>query len=326
MNNTGNKRRRLIRKYPAYSLADCLILPKIIFSENAGLPLSRLLLAKKIGTSPNSSSFTTRLAACEEYGITEGRYKDETIQITHLGTAIAANKDKYEYSEALYTALNKPDIFSKLNGLIGNASMPEDELLRNIAIRDLGVHQDQTEEFLEIVKQNRNLFGGGSKSTEKDITAEQTVEKHDPVEKVPDGNPTSNLASKNILIMEVEEFSETSLSLKMNFGKLNLQTILASPANSQSTLNEYKKKQIACSIVVPKLKGPNQDLENIYALGLAEASTIGPTLYLGKSPFSENGYSNPSLTYIPDTDHNLLFLKLLEFLITKEVVDIKLYP
>ena len=326
MNNSGNKRRRLIRKYPAYSLADCLILPKIIFSENAGLPLSRLLLAKKIGTSPNSSSFTTRLAACEEYGITEGRYKDETIQITHLGTAIVASKGKHEYSEALSTALNKPEIFSKLNDLIGNASMPEDELLRNIAIRDLGVHQDQTGEFLEITKQNRNLFGGSSKYPEKEIPLEQTVEKPDPVRKVSDDKPASNISSRNILIMEVEEFSETTLSLEINFGKLNLQTIIANPVNSRSTLNEYKKTQIACSIVVPKLKGPNQDIENIYALGLAEASTIGPTFYLGETPFSENGYSNPSLTYIPDTDHNLLFLKLLEFLITKEVVDIKLYP
>ena len=325
MDDTRMKRRRLIRKYPAYSLADCMIIPRIIFSENAGLPLSRILLAKKIGTSANSSSFTTKLAACEEYGVTEGRYKDETIQITNLGTAIAASRDKTEYFEALSTALNKPEIFEKLNALIGNASMPEEELLRNIAIRDLGVHQDQTAEFLEIVQENRKLFPDNPKSITTDNSSEKLVVKLAAVRTAPDDEQVPTIATRKILIMAVEEYSEIALNLETHFSKLNLQTILVNPLSQQSILKEYKKTQIICSIVVPTHNGSNQDIENIYALGLAEASTIGHTLFLGYTAFSETGYSNPTLVCISDDDHNLLFIKLLEFLVDKGVADIKLH-
>ena len=324
MNDERKKRRRLIRKYPAYSLAECLVIPNIIFSENAGLPLSRILLAKKIGTSANSSSFTTKLAACEEYGVTEGRYKDETIRITSLGTAIAASKDKNEYSEALTIALNKPEIFGKLNSLIGNSEIPEDELLRNIAIRDLGIHHDQTEEFVEIIKANKKLSPIYSKSPKKYISSGtvQEEKEHSQVKTPSDNESQSTATTKKILIMSVEESSEIVVTLEKHFANLNLQTIQVNLKNLESALIEYERTQIACSLVVPKHGSDNQDIENIYALGLAEASTSGPTLYLGRSPFPPNSYSNPSLTYISDDDINLLFLKLLELFVAKGVADV----
>ena len=326
MNDERKKRRRLIRKYPAYSLAECLVIPKIIFSENAGLPLSRILLAKKIGTSANSSSFTTKLAACEEYGITEGRYKDETIQITTLGTAIAASKDKHEYSEALRIALNKPEIFEKLNSLLGNSEIPEDELLRNIAIRDLGIHHDQTEEFVEIIKANKKLTPIYSKSPKKYISSGTAHEEkeHPQVKTASDNETLSTVSNKKILIMAVEESSEIVLTLEKHFANLNHQTIQVNLKNLKSDLIEYERTQIVCSLVVPKHDSDNRDIENIYALGLAEASTSGPTLYLGRSPFPANSYSNPSLTYISDDDTNLLLLRLLEFFVAEGVVDVKL--
>ena len=324
MNDERKKRRRLIRKYPAYSLAECLVIPNIIFSENAGLPLSRILLAKKIGTSANSSSFTTKLAACEEYGITEGRYKDETIQITSLGTVIAASKDKNEYSEAQTIALNKPEIFEKLNKLIGNSEIPEDELLRNIAIRDLGIHHDQTEEFVEIIKANKKLSPIYSKSPTKYISSGTVHEGKEPsqVKTAFDNETPSTATDKKILIMAVEEYSEIVLTLEKHFANLNLQTIQVNLKNLESALIEYQRTQIACSLVVPKHDSDNRDIENIYALGLSEASTSGPTLYLGRSPFPANSYSNPSLTYISDDDINLLFIRLLEFLVANGVADV----
>ena len=324
MNDERKKRRRLIRKYPAYSLAECLVIPKIIFSENAGLPLSRILLAKKIGTSANSSSFTTKLAACEEYGITEGRYKDETIQITNLGTIIAASKDKNEYSEALTIALNKPEIFEKLNKLIGNSEIPEDELLRNIAIRDLGIHHDQTEEFIEIIKANKKLSPIYSKSPEKYISTETLHEGKEPsqVKTASDNETPSTATDRKILIMAVEDSSEIVLSLEKHFANLNLKSIQVNLKNLESALIEYERTQIACSLVVPKPDSDNRDIENIYALGLAEASTSGPTLYLGRSPFPANSYSNPSITYISDDDRNLLFIRLLELFVAKGVADV----
>ena len=122
--------------------------------------------------------------------------------------------------------------------------------------------------------------------------------------------------------MAVEESSEIIFTLEKHFSNLNLQTVQVNFKNLESALIKYERTQIACSLVVPKHDSDNRDIENIYALGLAEASTSGPTLYLGKSPFPANSYSNPSLTYISDDDRNLLFLRLLEFFVAKGVADV----
>ena len=71
--NRNQRRRRLIRNYPAHNIEESLGIARVIYEQNAGLPLQRTLLATGLGTTVNSSSFVTKLAASEEYGITQGR-------------------------------------------------------------------------------------------------------------------------------------------------------------------------------------------------------------------------------------------------------------
>ena len=157
--NTSRTRR--VRKYPAHSIEDILSISEVIFSQNASLPLDRKILAQTIGTTVNSSSFTTKLAASEDYGLTKGRYRDEEISITTLGEALIAPKNPLEHLEAARTAIFRPMPFAKLNELFGEEKVPEDEFLANLIVRELKIQHVQTKEFMAIYRANlqylRNL-------------------------------------------------------------------------------------------------------------------------------------------------------------------------
>jgi len=150
-----------VRKYPAHSIEDILPISEVIFSQNASLPLDRKILAQTIGTTVNSSSFTTKLAASEDYGLTKGRYRDDEISITTLGEALIAPKNPLEHLEAARTASFRPMPFAKLNELFGEEKVPEDEFLANLIVRELKIQHVQTKEFMAIYRANlqylRNL-------------------------------------------------------------------------------------------------------------------------------------------------------------------------
>ena len=150
----NSSRTRRVRKYPAHSIEDILSISEVIFSQNASLPLDRRILAQTIGTTVNSSSFTTKLAASEDYGLTKGRYRDEEISITTLGEALIAPKNPLEHLEAARTAIFRPMPFAKLNELFGEEKVPEDEFLANLIVRELKIQNVQTKEFMAIYRAN----------------------------------------------------------------------------------------------------------------------------------------------------------------------------
>ena len=157
----NSSRTRRVRKYPAHSIEDILPISEVIFSQNASLPLDRKILAQTIGTTVNSSSFTTKLAASEDYGLTKGRYRDDEISITTLGEALIAPKNPLEHLEAARTASFRPMPLAKLNELFGEEKVPEDEFLANLIVRELKIQHVQTKEFMAIYRANlqylRNL-------------------------------------------------------------------------------------------------------------------------------------------------------------------------
>ena len=150
----NSSRTRRVRKYPAHSIEDILSISEVIFSQNASLPLDRKILAQTIGTTVNSSSFTTKLAASEDYGLTKGRYRDDEISITTLGEALIAPKNPLEHLEAARTAIFRPMPFAKLNELFGEEKVPEDEFLANLIVRELKIQNVQTKEFMAIYRAN----------------------------------------------------------------------------------------------------------------------------------------------------------------------------
>jgi hypothetical protein len=94
--------------FPRNSLEDSLRVPKIIWEENGGNPVSILDIAKKLNYSPNSSTFAELLRSSSRYGLTEGSWQQDfskTISIIPQGQSIAAPTPSHNVNFLKKTAL-----------------------------------------------------------------------------------------------------------------------------------------------------------------------------------------------------------------------------
>lgn len=88
----GKKGKRADRLYfLPNSLEDSLRVPKIIWEENGGNPVTIPNIANKPHYSPNSCRFTELLKSSSRYGLTEGSWQrdfSKTISVTPQGQSI----------------------------------------------------------------------------------------------------------------------------------------------------------------------------------------------------------------------------------------------
>ena len=148
------KRTRMVRPYPVHTLEEAALIASTIQQTNAGLPFDRVLLAKAMGTTPASSSFTMKLNSSAKYGLTQGGYNDDRIALTTLGESIVAPKRKGEQNQVLVEAALQPELFRRFYQMLDGKRLPEDTYAENMLQRELGVHARLTEECLRLVKAN----------------------------------------------------------------------------------------------------------------------------------------------------------------------------
>ncbi|MDA1348175.1 MAG: nucleotide-binding protein [Chloroflexi bacterium] len=153
------KRTRLVRPYPVHTLEESLSIAGAIQRSNSGLPFDRQLLARALGTTPASSSFTMRLNSSAKYGLTQGGYNDDRILITPRGEATVAPKGEDERRRALLEASLEPDVFRRFYEVLDGRMLPEEEFARNLLQRELGIRPDLTSECFRILEAN-GLFTG----------------------------------------------------------------------------------------------------------------------------------------------------------------------
>ena len=149
----------MVRQYPVHPLEDALGVATAIQEVNRGKPFDRMLLAGALGTTPASSSYTTRLNASLKYGLTEGGYASKDISLTALGRSITAPTGGPERHQALVQAALRPELFHSFYQSLDGKRMPPDQYARNTLQRDGDVHPDLTSECLGIIKRN-GLFVG----------------------------------------------------------------------------------------------------------------------------------------------------------------------
>ena len=153
------RRTRLVRSYPVYTLEDALSIAATIQETNAGLPFDRILLAGALGTTPASSGFSMRLNSSAKYGLTVGGYNDTRISLTPLGAAIVAPEGQEELHLALAEAAMKPDLFARFHRMLDGKRLPEDAYAQNMLQRELGVNPSLSGECLGIIKANGVYVG-----------------------------------------------------------------------------------------------------------------------------------------------------------------------
>ena len=147
-------RTRLVRAYPAHNLKESLVVTEIIMNQNAGLPIDRKLLAEALNTSDRSSSFTTLLAASQQYGLTVGKYNSDEISVTALSKSLFESVGHSSHTSYMLKAAYLPEKFQEIHNLLKDQPLPEGRFLKNLVLQNIKIHETQVEEFVDIYTSN----------------------------------------------------------------------------------------------------------------------------------------------------------------------------
>ena len=291
MNKDGFRRTRRVRNYPAHTIRETLEIAKAIYHDNAGLPLDRKLLATHLGISPRSSSFTTVLAASEQYGFTKGRYRDDAISLTDLGISISIPKSVQELTGSLLKAAHMPEKFAKLNQLINEGELPKLEFLTNLLVRDSSIAIGQTEEFIRIFTENRSYIEsiGREENGPKPFTAP-----------LPDNGPQNIVENKPVSIDSVMKrplspagkegyllFIDTTEAAKdITSVVISQFRTLGIPTKSIGPYDDVDEpEKAAATVLVLNASGFNEEIQltEIFAVGVASGITPGNVILVSES-------------------------------------------
>jgi hypothetical protein len=88
----ANKRRRLVRSFPASTFEEPLEFAKTILEFGSGQPVRRLSIFDHMGKSPESGASRQLITNASRYGLIEGSYAAEQLRLTDDGLK-AANED-----------------------------------------------------------------------------------------------------------------------------------------------------------------------------------------------------------------------------------------
>jgi hypothetical protein len=145
---------RVIRNYPAFSLAKTLSVAQKIQDERAGHPFKRLLLAESLDIKPGSTNYRDLLSASYKYGLTEGSEKSTEITLTPLGDQATSAKDKQRQRAALRKAALTPPVFQAFYAAYDNRKLPSPDMMRKLLASDFGVGVEFADECARILLDN----------------------------------------------------------------------------------------------------------------------------------------------------------------------------
>ena len=93
------------------------------------------------------------------YGLTEGGYAADRINLTDIGRSIVSPRGDEERNEGLLRALKNVDFFKRFFERFDQSKMPRDDLLKNTLTRDFEIPSEDVDSCLNIVKQNLTDWG-----------------------------------------------------------------------------------------------------------------------------------------------------------------------
>ncbi|WP_434348216.1 TIR domain-containing protein [Myxococcus virescens] len=105
-----------------------------------------------MGIQPASTGFRMLCGAAIAYGLTEGGYNADTIEITQLGRRIVSPLKEGDDQQAMREALLRPRVIREFLTKYDGSKFPRDDIAQNILIQ-LGVPKDATERVFKLIKE-----------------------------------------------------------------------------------------------------------------------------------------------------------------------------
>jgi hypothetical protein len=144
---------------PRHSLREALTVAQAITDNFAGHATAPHQIAMALGVSPTSSDWRTLTGAAVAYGLTNGAYNADKIELQDLGRRATAPKEEGDDTKARADAALKPKVFSQFFGKYQRAKFPPDQIARNVLEQDFGVPRDRLEDALTTLKDNGAFVG-----------------------------------------------------------------------------------------------------------------------------------------------------------------------
>lgn len=106
--------------FPPFNLEESLAIAKVIWENNSGKPMRRLTIFDALKRSPTSGASRQLVTASSGYGLTQGGYTAEVLQLTERGQAITEKNDPQAKIDAVMTV----EIFAAFFEHYKNATIP----------------------------------------------------------------------------------------------------------------------------------------------------------------------------------------------------------
>lgn len=132
--------------FPPFNLEESLAIAKVIWEDNAGKPMRRLTIFNVLKRSPSSGTSRQLVTASSGYGLTQGSYAAEVLQLTERGQAIVERNDP----QAKVDTVMSVAIFAAFFDHYKNATVPATAAATDF-LKSHGVSEQSIESCLEIL-------------------------------------------------------------------------------------------------------------------------------------------------------------------------------
>ncbi len=162
--NAAKKRTRTTRPFPACSFEDAAVLPQEIQRLAGGQArIRRLTLFEQLNRSPDSGLARQQIVNSNRYGLTQGSYKAEFLELTTKG-ALATNPDAppRERTRARFElAIADIEPFNALYEALRANKLPAQQVMRDQLTTDNGhrLSDDLAKEAVELFILNAKHIG-----------------------------------------------------------------------------------------------------------------------------------------------------------------------
>lgn len=143
---------------PSYGIEEALRIPRAIFENYGGKPVTPIQLAKGMEMIPTSSTFRMLCGASIAYGFTDGGYNASEIKILPLGQRVFKPLKDDDDLAAKREALLIPRVIREFLEKYDGAMVPRDEIGRNV-LNDLGVPDEKTESVFKLIIESGVTLG-----------------------------------------------------------------------------------------------------------------------------------------------------------------------
>ncbi|MCC6677243.1 MAG: nucleotide-binding protein [Phycisphaerales bacterium] len=147
------------RSFPTHTLEQALQILRAIGDEGAAKSMDRILLAKAVDRTPNSSEFRSLLSSSLKYGLTTGTEKADYISPTPLGLRIIRPQSDSERRAALIEAAMHPDFFGNVLNHYNRNKLPTGEFFHNALVRTFNIPEHHASDAATCIQQNAAYVG-----------------------------------------------------------------------------------------------------------------------------------------------------------------------